>query len=83
MVKERMKQFMEVRGMKVQQLAFHAGVSDAAIYNILNDADPKLSTVARIARALGVTTCELIDEAQRDEFIDGRDKLEALAPVAA
>jgi transcriptional regulator with XRE-family HTH domain len=83
MVKERLRQLMELRGMKVQQLAYHAGVSDASIYNILNDADPRLSTIARIARALGVELCELIDESQLGEFIESRDKLEALATVDA
>lgn len=82
MVKDRVKQLMEERGWKVGQLAVYAGVSDASIYNILNDVDPRLSTVARVARALGVPTCDLLSEEQRDSFIDGRNKLEALSVLA-
>lgn len=84
MVKTRLEELMGRQGMKVAQLAYHAEVSDAAIYNILNGADPKLSTLARIARALGVATCELLNEEERDGFIDqSRNKLEALGVMAA
>jgi len=70
MVKERIEKAMEARGWKVAQLAVYAEVSDAAVYNILNGADPKLSTIARIARALGLKVCDLIDEESVDQYLD-------------
>lgn len=72
MVKDRIRTLMEKRGWKVNQLAFHADVSDTSIYNIFNGADPKLSMLARLAKAFNVPICDLIDESQREEFIEGR-----------
>lgn len=79
MVKDRVRKLMEEKGMKVQALAFYAGVSDASIYNVLNGADVKLSTVYRIAKALGVKVTALIDDDRSDEFLE--DKIEALDGV--
>ena len=84
MVRQRLQRLMEERGVKVAQLAYRAEVSDAAVYNILNGADPKLSTLARIARALGVRVSDLIDETELDVYLEGlRTKTEAFSTKAA
>lgn len=72
MVKDRIKELMEQRGWKVNQLAFHADVSDTSIYNIFNGADPKLSMLARLANAFNVPICDLIDESRREDFLNER-----------
>lgn len=69
MVKDRIERAMEARGWKVAQLAVYADVSDASVYNILNGSDTKLSTLARIARALGLKVADLIDEEAVDQYL--------------
>lgn len=81
MVKDQIEKAMEARGWKVAQLAVYAEVSDAAVYNILNGADPKLSTIARIARALELKVCDLIDEGAVDQYLDSVKN--RMAPVGA
>lgn len=82
-IKAQLQRYMDARDWKVADLSYHAKVSDAAVYNILNGADPRLSTVARIARALGVTVGELINDAEVDQYLDDlRNKLSAPAVAA-
>lgn len=84
MVKRKLQELMEQKGLKVSDVAYHAKVSDAAIYNILNGADTRLSTLVRIARALGVSISSLIDEGDADQFLtEVKPKIEALDTVAA
>lgn len=73
MVKRTIEREMKERGWKVADLSYHSRVSDAAIYNILNGADPRLSTVARIARAFGKQLRDLIDEAEVEQYLSDID----------
>jgi transcriptional regulator with XRE-family HTH domain len=71
MIKERLQALMDEKGWSVTDLAYHAKVSDASIYNILNGVDARMSTVARLAQALDVPMSALIDEDQVREFLEG------------
>lgn len=56
----RLRELMEERGMKQDELATTTGVSQSAISNILNRAcRPRRSTVAKFAAALGVKLGDL------------------------
>jgi predicted transcriptional regulator len=83
MVRRRLQKLLTERDLKVIHLAYLSDVSDATIYNILNGADPKLSTIARIARALGLKTSDLIDNDEADEYIESVKRIEGPAPTFA
>ena len=54
------------KGLSVRTLARRAGMSYTFLSNVENGkADPSLSTLRRLAKALGVTVCELIEEPPR------------------
>lgn len=53
----------EAKGVSRRKLAYEADLSEQALRNIEKGADPKLSTVVRIAAALEVTIPELLGDA--------------------
>lgn len=71
MIRERLQALMDEKEWSVTDLAYHAGVSDASIYNILNGVDARVSTIARLAQGLGVPVSALIDDEQAGGFLEG------------
>jgi transcriptional regulator with XRE-family HTH domain len=61
----RVKQMREARGLSQQALAVAAGLSISVVTQLEQGfkADPRLSTAAALAEALGVTVDELLREA--------------------
>lgn len=60
----RLKELREKRGLTQEQLADLSGVNQSAISFIENGttASPKLDTLQKLARALGVSLEELVDD---------------------
>jgi len=61
-----MKNLLKIRnerGLSVRALAVEAGVHYVSLVRLENGKfDPRLSTLRKLAQALGVTVCDLIDE---------------------
>lgn len=64
-----LKRLRDKAGLSQEALARLAGVSSAAIFRIEQGrpSDPKLSTLAALAKALGMSPGELTDELVREE----------------
>ena len=64
---DRVKQLREAAGMSQQALAVSAGLSISVITQLEQGqkADPRISTVAALAQALGVTVDELLREEEK------------------
>ena len=58
----RVREVREARRMSLRELAEKAGVNWSAIHRIEKGKDPLLSTLEKLARALGVKVKTLIDE---------------------
>ncbi len=57
-----MREVREAKGMSLRGLAVKAGVDWSAIHRIEKGKDPQLSTLAKLAKALGVKVRTLIEE---------------------
>lgn len=58
-----LRQIREVRGLSLRALADKAGVTYVALLRMeLGQTDPRLGTLRKLAKALGVTVAELIGE---------------------
>jgi transcriptional regulator with XRE-family HTH domain len=58
-----LRRIREARGLSLRALAERARLSYVALYHIeQGDTDPRLGTLRRLARVLGVTVGELIGE---------------------
>ena len=66
---ERLRELREAADLTQEGLAHRAGVSSAAIFRIEQGrpSDPKLSTLAALAKALGLTVGRLADELTRED----------------
>lgn len=62
---------METRGLNVQQLANRAGVTRAAAVKWIEINDIRVSTVEKIAAALGVEPWELLKPSAEDDLRQG------------
>jgi len=58
-----LRRYRNERGLSVRGLAVEAGVHYVSIVRLENGKfDPRLSTLRKLAKALGVTVCDLIDK---------------------
>jgi transcriptional regulator with XRE-family HTH domain len=58
----RLREVREAKGMSLRTLAEKAGVNWSAIHRIEKGKDPLVSTLEKLAKALGVKIRTLIDE---------------------
>jgi len=58
----RLREVREAKGMSLRTLGEKAGVNWTAVHRIEKGKDPLLSTLAKLAKALGVKVKTLIDE---------------------
>ncbi len=67
--------FRNERGWSVRDLAVEAGVHYVSLVRLENGKfDPRLSTLRKLARALEVTVCDLIDDQPKQRRSYGTDK---------
>lgn len=73
----KVRETAEGKGLNASQLARKANLSNRAVYDIWNGVtgDPGVRTLARIARALNVDTCELFEVVGGDVYDDNRMSL--------
>jgi transcriptional regulator with XRE-family HTH domain len=79
--KFRVKELAQERGMTAEELAFKSGVKFSTVRNIWQNRvkDPNFSTLAGIARALGVSIEALVDRAGSVEVQSDKSKTPSLA----
>ena len=72
---ENLRRYRNERGLSVRDLAVEAGVHYVSIVRLENGKfDPRLSTLRKLAKALGVTVCDLIDKPSNKGRKNGTDK---------
>lgn len=66
MTKFRVKELAQERGMTAEELAYKSGVKFSTVRNLWQNrvTDPNYSTLAGVARALGVTIEDLVDRSE-------------------
>ncbi len=76
---KRLRAIREAKGITLYRLAHLTGLSKQGVINLEDeDADPKLSTLIKLAEALAVESCELLpgssgaDGAQQSTVVDPR-----------
>lgn len=58
-----LKKYRKISGLSVRDLAVRAGIHYVSLVRLENEKfDPRLSTLRKLAEALGVKVCDLIDE---------------------
>ena len=64
---QRLSEYMRASGLSNREIAAACHVSATTLYNILNGADAKISTVEALASVLGVPVGSLFDDAPKAE----------------